>query len=461
MDFDIEFDVPPDFFGGIDPIQIIMEEPELKDIAIARNGDCDPSSHLMVSNNDEYIGTLKDTTGVQYSQTGLFGKIKDPCYATNKADVVPINSTVYQSKEATKTAAQNIQLVSAAGLVPCTVCSKISKVTNSFGVDACGSCRAFFVRSTKDHAYKSFVCATAMCNCLVDSKSWLSCQKCRFDNCLKAGMKVPLRKKSISTCVSKVKQGPDRFFMLAQVTKSMKDLLLSPLASITLVEEIQLDQFSDKQIEMGNSSICKVMQSDLDILKQFLELYFQSRPFPLKTQKRMWDYVTYSGIQSAKDEDHNPWDNLCTSDRITLALNNIPLVSEFTMTKKLCKADDAKRDFCNIIKSLLSSADDTDYTCTVKKLINQVSKGGTLAPKRGSFDILYDREQFGLSRRHKKTALKLAKLGGYGPDEGWDKIHSILTMYVIFYTPDFLDLNKPQEVEKVQMFYASLLYRLV
>ncbi len=57
---------------------------------------------------------------------------------------------------------------------------------------ACNSCRAFFRRSVQSGNYAKFACrglggSGVMCE--TKSKSWKSCQWCRFQKCLAAGMK--------------------------------------------------------------------------------------------------------------------------------------------------------------------------------------------------------------------------------------------------------------------------------
>ena len=47
--------------------------------------------------------------------------------------------------------------------------------------------------------------------CTIDSKSWRSCQKCRFDKCLEAGMKVEMLENRINKKAGIVKAPVDLF----------------------------------------------------------------------------------------------------------------------------------------------------------------------------------------------------------------------------------------------------------
>ena len=70
----------------------------------------------------------------------------------------------------------------------CPICGCEASRHIHYGGRGCPSCRAFFRRSVQSNSYKSFKCGHTE-NCVIDSKSWKSCRFCRFQNCLKSGMK--------------------------------------------------------------------------------------------------------------------------------------------------------------------------------------------------------------------------------------------------------------------------------
>ena len=65
-----------------------------------------------------------------------------------------------------------------------------------YGGKACISCRAFFRRSVRNEAYKSFKCNNLQSafngKCEINSTSWTSCRYCRFQQCLVSGLKILL-----------------------------------------------------------------------------------------------------------------------------------------------------------------------------------------------------------------------------------------------------------------------------
>ncbi len=93
-------------------------------------------------------------------------------------------------------------------------------------------------------------------------------------------------------------------------------------------------------------------------------------------------------------------------------------------------------------------------------------KNGTGQLRPISYGSIYDKG-FSKSKmseeeldRHKTVAMRMA----LGRDNGkgfpeWDPVISALTTFIIFYTPDFLDLDDPSMVTRAQSMFAGLLQR--
>ena len=54
----------------------------------------------------------------------------------------------------------------------------------------CKSCRAFFRRAVQTKCHESYRCRTGDANCEVNVANRKACKRCRFDKCLRKGMKV-------------------------------------------------------------------------------------------------------------------------------------------------------------------------------------------------------------------------------------------------------------------------------
>jgi len=70
----------------------------------------------------------------------------------------------------------------------CSICNGPSATHLHYGAVACYSCRAFFRRGIG----KPYCCVEGTGDCSIDLTNRRSCQWCRFDRCLKAGMKPEL-----------------------------------------------------------------------------------------------------------------------------------------------------------------------------------------------------------------------------------------------------------------------------
>ncbi len=70
------------------------------------------------------------------------------------------------------------------------MCSAPANGFRYYGAVVCTSCRAFFSRAVKRGANLDFRCSTGRNRCAVDSKSWKSCQSCRYRRCVEAGMDI-------------------------------------------------------------------------------------------------------------------------------------------------------------------------------------------------------------------------------------------------------------------------------
>merc|ERR1712130_786877 len=81
----------------------------------------------------------------------------------------------------------------------CSVCSGPAASHVHYGAVSCYSCRAFFRRGIG----KPYCCVEGKGDCTIDFTSRRSCQWCRFDKCLRVGMRqdlvdATLRKKNLS-----------------------------------------------------------------------------------------------------------------------------------------------------------------------------------------------------------------------------------------------------------------------
>ncbi len=87
-----------------------------------------------------------------------------------------------------------------------------------------------------------------------------------------------------------------------------------------------------------------------------------------------------------------------------------------------------------------------------------------MEPRLATYNNAYNRKQLGLLDDQNLAAKHyyLAnKLGVAGITDELDPVQLILTVCVIMYSSDFLELDEPTKVEEVQTMYANLLQRYV
>ncbi len=349
-------------------------------------------------------------------------------------------------------------------LMPCVVCGHLTRPLNHFGVLACFSCRAFFTRAMKDGNHNLFDCRSGRHDCAIDSRSWLSCKQCRFDKCCRAGMSISNESKDKSTnfkahCIDKI---------VGEVNGNIRGILEMPSTSLTQLEEDCLYQFTYNELSfgVGYRFLAQLIMNDISVYRILLEFYFHGTLYPLTVVKTLDDYLLYLGSTEAKKRDSPLNRDLSTKDRARLATGNYPLIFEFMATYRLWKVPDLQRDLDLLRYRLCQDSSNEDYAGEIIRTSEQVSKNCCLQPKLGTYESIYNRDQLGLQSpdevaKHKHTALRLARLGGYNSEEGWDAVHCVLTACIMLYSSDFLDLDEPRKAEKVQAGFASLLYKLV
>ena len=73
--------------------------------------------------------------------------------------------------------------------VKCHVCGEPAGRHNAYGGRVCPSCRAFFRRSVQSKYYEVFLCTKGE-RCEINAKTRRGCKFCRFQKCLRSGMRI-------------------------------------------------------------------------------------------------------------------------------------------------------------------------------------------------------------------------------------------------------------------------------
>ncbi len=251
----------------------------------------------------------------------------------------------------------------------CCVCHSPASGFRYFGAIVCNGCRAFFSRSVKADAYESFVCQSQDMEMACDNnskKKAKQCQKCRFASCLKEGMVVPKAKRPSKTegHSSTPARRNDYCSLLQLLTKksslSKLRILHTPSLLFTPDEKKSLAKEMDFHLNATLGAFLRLMAGDLAIYRGWLEFMFYGKPLPIKLQKQMDAYLNYSNREEyLKTTQLGMWGDVGHRDRLRLATANVPLVALFLLTSRLMGKDvDYKQEILGYVELLKKFTDD-------------------------------------------------------------------------------------------------------
>ncbi len=351
----MESDLKHDLFEaleGLDPLELLAEDPALS--LLVKNIECDPDFLL----------------GAQISQYGCeVTKHRDVAQGKHEQNII--------EKTKVKDGSNNCSV--------CSICARPSKGHRYYGTVSCISCKAFFSRSMKGETYTTYLCKNPIVEsgCFINSKSWISCQLCRFKQCLAAGMVMPGKdkKKDDDICAfglnrrdqgNKVVSGDSTEDMMTNVRG-----LLQPTTLITLEEKLKLEKFSLSSLGIRIKAVLDICRVDIDLLPKILELLFYGEMYPLPLKKTMEYHVTLSRKEEYVRSDGPLGDNIGPQDRLKLVSNNISLVNEYFMASKLGRRLDYDCDVKACLHAL-SKQEDEDFWIKISSSYAQVAKTNDL-----------------------------------------------------------------------------------
>ncbi|KAK0409619.1 hypothetical protein QR680_004656 [Steinernema hermaphroditum] len=146
----------------------------------------------------------------------------------------------------------------------CRICSKEVRILYIYGTTACRACAAFFARSVKDG--KKYECKKNYMACSDDSVNGVSaihaCKKCRFERCLREGMKEEYLKS--------MKRPFLETLHLSTTTRSEQLPLLS--STLRAIEHVNKYRFyTNSKVVFGTSEVNGRYFTGLDYRQSFVE----------------------------------------------------------------------------------------------------------------------------------------------------------------------------------------------
>ncbi len=263
----------------------------------------------------------------------------------------------------------------------CKVCSFQAKGIRYLGGHVCLSCRTFFVRSTKEQAYKEFVCRRgeegSAVKCKIDSKSRKSCRQCRFLRCLRAGMTIPGEPSGTDLVVVSGKS-EDRGLMVdklkRQIALAAKIRLYQCMTSskrLTMEDMRVIEEFPIPYMNFGMMLLSKLAKHDIAHFQAMFESLYQDKEYPIYLHKTVYDYEKYMLKEFYFQQQSFPWDGIAQADRIRLIHQNGPLLLEFMTANRVGKDHHLEEDVDNFVNLTINDPDEA-FGTKITTIVNNV-----------------------------------------------------------------------------------------
>ena len=370
----------------------------------------------------------------------------------------------------------------------CPVCGNKAGKHSYYGGQVCNSCRAFFRRSVQNNTYPKFACKKES-SCDINSRSWKSCQYCRFQKCQSAGMKAswvltePERKARAKQRADTKKKRQEQQYQQQQVavTSSTPSPLPSPSVSASLVrqpEELFTEDDRSHILGLIDTThdylfleLCKFYTRHVGAFDEFLNSLYKGGRISQRSLQLQEDFLTYS----VKNFYRGMGDmmNLSGRDQNLLVTKNYPLITEFAQSIFLDTAVDMQLFVDGFALKLKGSSE----MGILEEKFNHFSLSNSQKVKAISYEQIHEKDWIKdkeASERYKELCLKVQEWPRDRKDEAGegvivttssrsgrevDEIQYMLMALIMLFSTDFIELDDPSRVSSVQTKYGSLLYR--
>lgn len=337
----------------------------------------------------------------------------------------------------------------------CPVCGgEIKKGHVYYGAVVCISCRGFFQRAVHSHHFKAFKCLDGLKECQVTVTTRRRCKFCRFQKCIRSGMRVS--------------------WVLKEAQRRQKTTNKAIASSVQATRPTQFEvdlYFSDDEVKLYESQFLKIMQVGNDkYLKYFAtdkKLFHEFVSF--MTSK---DIVTLSLFKKLEAMDTHvmksfafylpDMDKLCISDKVTLIQRNLG-----TILGLLCCSFSHPKDLSWHMEQFLLLADqkrssDAGIDQLMAQLeINGINDSVKLSDGYANRYIPVINQVCGEDRIAEVTNL-MAKINDPlrpSPTTDMDKVVVLLLILIIIFQTGTFYLEEPSTVEALHQHYAYQLFR--
>ena len=333
-------------------------------------------------------------------------------------------------------------------------------VTPSFQV--CPSCRAFFRRSVQSRYNETFKCTKGMGDCEISLITRKNCQFCRYQRCIGAGMRPSWilsdeervrrfhgRNKAVKT--ERAGSPTEGTSPESRSTGGTNSPLLvspsrSPNPSTSLVEEERGRILSYGEV-MLRSLAGRQEQVDRTLLTDLLQASVHGTSLSTKTAQQLsslLDRRTLAGLAALPE-----FQGLPAAAQAQVVEHNLPLVHRFRQAVCLSNPELTWRRLIGFLvgeEKLQSCEEDLPCDLSGKK-----SPGSTMM-----YSSLLSSASCNARPELEQAHLNLVKELAASLDLD-DEVQVILTVLIITFCPDFLDLGERSAVEQAQLKFVLLL----
>ena len=351
----------------------------------------------------------------------------------------------------------------------CQICKKLAAKHNCYGAQACESCRVFFRRTVQNKTHILFECKKEN-ECVMDSISRKSCQSCRYNLCLKAGMNPSW---IMTDKERKAKQNLRREKILEEKRKRTSDnpemklvVPRAPDVGFTTEESLKLNLTVSWAKKYRFTVLCDSLCQDLSPLGIYCDMVFGVRSPPGKFLQYMEDQerIAFRGMALGLEE----MEDLHEEDRITLVENNFPVAFSL-MSAMLFDENYFEQHISELLTVVRELRSKKPILGEVVKRLNTVELQG----KRFvfSYDQIYrspwaEERDAEIRHRHLVTKMQktLRRCDPSDPEQPLDEQLAALICLVILFTPPTeggVRLKSRDAVDRVLHQNAYMLHRYI
>lgn len=338
----------------------------------------------------------------------------------------------------------------------CHVCGNAAGKHNYYGGQVCNSCRAFFRRSVQSNSYQKFQCAKSN-NCEINSKSWKSCQWCRFQKCLSSGMHIKWVLSDSERKERSKRRAANRLRKQEDISKALALKKRYPADVFTLDDEIQIKGLIGSCLDFVMEEGLKYYATNLGAWEEVLKSAFYGTSITKSTLQSLEAFSTFTASKFYRN--WHEMNDLTDRDRNVLLAKNYPVIISFVNAQNI-DSPLVEKYGC-ILKHKLNEAEEDQAMKRLLDKFNELSMHNTLVIRSYKYETMFPPnwgKEADMEAKHKELCLRVRDSTRVSKNNV-DETMMFLLAFIMLFTPDSRGLKEPHKAEMAQVKYANLLSR--